>query len=275
MRLWLVIVSFLICFRAICKEDVVTIALLQNSKPHLLPLFLATIENQTWPKNKTYLYISVPSTDVQSCRIFEQWIGEVKYQYRGIHYVQRDSDEVYVDGNIHEKAAYWAHARSSHYFELDGTAFIAPSTIELLLKPKLPIIAPLLRTGSTLFSNYHACIDAQGYYSDCLFYHHLLGQEYKGLIEVPVVHGTYLVRWEFIPKLSFVDQTTRHPYVIFSQSARNNAIPQYLDTRIIYGHISFSNDVESFSKEPWISEFRGYRSLSKIIESEMANILTV
>ena len=38
-------------------NEYVTIAILAKDKAHTLPLYLACIENQTWPKCNTNLYI--------------------------------------------------------------------------------------------------------------------------------------------------------------------------------------------------------------------------
>ena len=39
------------------SDEFVTIAILAKDKAHTLPLYLACIEAQTWPKKNTYLYI--------------------------------------------------------------------------------------------------------------------------------------------------------------------------------------------------------------------------
>ena len=56
---------------------------------------------------------------------------------------------------------------------------------------------------------------------------------------MPVVHCTYLVRADVIPELTYEDESDRHEYVVFSDSARKAGIPQYLDNRQVYGYITF------------------------------------
>ncbi len=111
----------------------------------------------------------------------------------------------------------------------------------------MPIVAPLLRHVDINhpYSNYHADIDDNGYYQSCDTYTELLHQTLCGVVEVPVVHCTYLVRADVIPTLNYLDTTERHEYVIFSHCARTHKIPQYLDNRRAYGYIAFSsNDTE-------------------------------
>ena len=56
---------------------------------------------------------------------------------------------------------------------------------------------------------------------------------------MPVVHCTYLVRRDALDQLTYVDETSRFEYVVFSDSARKAQIPQYFDNRQIYGYIAF------------------------------------
>jgi hypothetical protein len=55
---------------------------------------------------------------------------------------------------------------------------------------------------------------------------------------MPVVNCTYLVRADVISWLKYRDATTRHEYVIFSESARNAGVPQFFDNRQVYGYLT-------------------------------------
>src|SRR5205814_6460796 len=48
------------------------------------------------------------------------------------------------------------------------------------------------------------------------------------------------IRADAIPELNYQDESGRHEYVVFSHSARQAGIPQYLDSRQIYGYITFA-----------------------------------
>jgi hypothetical protein len=122
----------------------------------------------------------------------------------------------------------------------------------------LPIVAPLLHS-KTAYSNYHANIDANGYYADSEFYHALLQRRLRGLIELPVVHCTYFIRNEWLGHIRYADGSGRHEYVIFSDNARKRGIPQYLDTRRVYGRLTFAENDAALAAEPWIAEFPSYR----------------
>jgi hypothetical protein len=56
---------------------------------------------------------------------------------------------------------------------------------------------------------------------------------------VPVIHCTYLVRADVMADLTYEEDSVRHEYVVFSDSARKAGIPQYIDNRQVYGYVTF------------------------------------
>src|SRR5581483_2337604 len=105
----------------------------------------------------------------------------------------------------------------------------------------LPVVAPMLVTDSTRYSNFHNVIDANGYFLDDPLYNPIHERKIRGLIEVPVVHCTYFVRYDVLDKVSYQDGSEHHEYVIFSRTLRNKLIPQYLDNRKHYGYITMAD----------------------------------
>jgi hypothetical protein len=91
------------------------------------------------------------------------------------------------------------------------------------------------------YSNFHAAVDENGYYKEVPHYHVLLHRRIRGIIEVPVVHCTYLVQADVISRLTYQDRSERHEYIVFSDVARVQEITQYLDNRSVYGYILFDN----------------------------------
>ena len=254
-----------------CSQPIehVTIAILAKDKAHTLPLYLRCLEQQTWPAEQSYLYIRTNNNTDDTVRILREWVEKVGDRYAGIYFDDSDVAEQVqqykqhewnyerfkVLGAIRQASVQWAQQHQSHYFVVDCDNFIASDTLEELLKTNLPIVAPLLKTGDSLYSNYHAAINADGYYADCPIYNMLWNGEIKGLVQVPVVHCTYLIRHEALDKITYDDASCRYEYVIFSDSARNAGIPQYIDTRKVYGRISFAETMQALQSEPWIAEF--------------------
>jgi len=250
--------------------DFVTIAILAKDKAHVLPVYLDCIEHQSWPAEKTYLYIRTNNNNDETVQILRDWINRVEKKYAQIYFDDTDvSDRVEqfkqhewngirfkVLGKIRQDSVDWAKEHNSHYFVIDCDNFIYQDTLENLINTNQPIVAPFLRCAKQPFySNYHFAIDHNGYYASHPFYYHILNQEIKGLIEVPVVHCTYFIRYEVLDKIYYDDDSWRYEYVIFSESARKNNIAQYLDNRKIYGYLTFAENKEEFYQEPWLHEF--------------------
>lgn len=242
----------------------ITIAILAKDKAHCLPLYLSCIEKQTWPKSLTYLYIRTNDNNDNTATILRDWIEKVKDLYLDIYFDDSDAStsvkeytqhewnctRFKVLGAIRKASVDWAYDHQSHYFVADCDNFIYPHTIETLVRSNLPIIAPLLHSNCA-YSNFHAAIDENGYYKESTWYLPLVNQELKGHIEVPVVHCTYLIRYEVLPEISYDDGSYRYEYVIFSDNARKKQIPQYLDTTDSFGAISFAETSTDLVKEPW------------------------
>lgn len=266
----IVMIIFLTFFiRIFCDSytEYVTIAILAKDKAHTLPLYLSCIENQTWPADKIYLYIRTNNNNDDTVQVLQNWIARVGSRYAKIYFDDTDVDEQVqqfkqhewnytrfkVLGKIRQDSVDWAREHNSHYFVADCDNFICPDTIESLIKTNVSIVGPFLRCyENPYYSNYHDTIDCNGYYAPSTFYYDILDQRVRGIIEVPVVHCTYLIRYEVLDSVCYDDESARYEYVIFSHSARKQNIAQYIDNRKIYGYVSFAETSEDFEKEPII-----------------------
>ncbi len=260
-------------------EKNITIVILAKDKEHVLDLYLACIEHQTWPASKTNLYIRTNNNNDNTVTILREWIRRVGDRYAKIYFDDTDtetpvqkykqhewnSERFRVLAKIRQDSVQWAYEQNSHYFVADCDNFIKPYTIEALMDAHLPIVAPFLVTcnppGSGIsshrwYSNYHDNIDECGYLELCDSYYKILRQETKGLLPLPVVHCTYFIRYETLPEIAYNDGSNDYEYVIFSRNARKKKILQYLDNRKIYGYLTFTETKESFSQEPWIEEIK-------------------
>lgn len=257
----------------------ITIAILARDKAHCLPLYLSCIENQTWPKSKTYLYIKTNNNTDKTAEILSNWVEKVKDQYLGIYFDDSnieskeyknhewDCARFKLLGKIRQDSLNYAYERNSDYFVADCDNFIFSTTIETLQKSGFSLIAPLLHT-SYAYSNFHSKIDENGYYADSPFYFPLVNQEIKGLIQVPVIHCTYFIRHEIVNQMSYDDESYRYEYVVFSDNARKKNIPQYLDTRESYGKITFANNLQELEEEPWFKELQNLAHVKEDIKAD-------
>jgi SAM-dependent methyltransferase/tetratricopeptide (TPR) repeat protein len=234
----------------------VLVAILAKQKEPSLPLYLDCIEALDYPKSSIVLYIRTNNNTDGTERILREWVARVDHLYAGVEFDAEDVATRVEQFGVHE----WNATRFSvlgrirnislrralehdcaFYFVADVDNFVRPCTLRELVALDLPIVAPLLRSinPGTFYSNYHAEIDANGYYKDCDQYHWVLNRWVRGVVEMPLVHCTYLVRTDVLNDLTYEDGTDRFEYVVFSDSARKSGVLQYIDNRQIYGYITF------------------------------------
>ena len=234
----------------------VLLAILAKQKEPALPLYLQCIEELDYPKSSIVLYIRTNNNRDNTEAILRDWVARVGKQYAAVEFDANDVEQPVETFGVHEWNAtrfkVLGHIRNvslqktkehdcDFYFVCDVDNFIRPCTLSELVDVDLPVVAPLLRcvTANDPYSNYHADVDERGYYRDCDQYYWILSRWVRGLFEVPVVHCTYLVRRDAIDRLTYIDGTDRHEYVVFSDSARRAGIAQYFDNRHIYGYLAF------------------------------------
>jgi glycosyltransferase involved in cell wall biosynthesis len=234
----------------------VLVAILAKQKEPSLPLYLECIEALEYPKSSIVLYIRTNNNTDGTERILREWVARVGHLYANVEFDAEDVAARVEQFGVHE----WNPTRFSvlgrirnislrralerdcaYYFVSDVDNFIRPCTLRELVALDLPIVAPLLRSigAGSFYSNFHAEINASGYYIPSDQYQWVLNRWVRGVIEMPVVHCTYLIRADVLIDLTYEDESKRHEYVVFSDSARKSGIPQYLDNRQVYGYITF------------------------------------
>jgi glycosyltransferase involved in cell wall biosynthesis len=239
----------------------VLMAILAKQKEAALPLYLECLEALDYPKSAIVLYIRTNNNTDRTEQILRDWVARVGHLYAGVEFNAEDVAARVQEFGAHEwNAARFrvlGHIRNvslrktvehgcDFYFVADVDNFIRPCTLRELVALNLPIVAPMLRSiqPGSIYSNYHAEVDANGYYKECDQYHWILNRSVRGVFEMPVVHCTYLVRADVLDDLTYQDGTDHFEYVIFSNSARRNSIPQYFNNRQVYGYITFDKAEE-------------------------------
>lgn len=258
----------------------VFLALLVKQKKAVLPLFLESLNNWDYPKENIFIYIRTNNNTDNTKQLLEEWIDKYSSEYKGCLYNSEDVPEKVEKYDIH----FWNGERfrvlgkirqesmkqalltdCEYYFVVDIDNFLFPETLKELVKLDLPIVAPFLRYAVALgenadtpieaakreghmsryYSNYHDKVDDFGSIIAEDVYYKILNQEIKGIIECMCVHCTYLIKREYLSELSYLEQSDRWEYMVFSNSARNKAIPQYLDNRTIYGVLTLSENIKA------------------------------
>jgi Anp1/Methyltransferase FkbM domain len=243
----------------------VLIAILAKQKEKVLPLYLECIESLDYPKSSIVLYIRTNNNTDRTEELLREWIEPIRHLYAGVEFDSSDVEEPVQKYSVHEwnpiRFRVLANIRNislsktlehncDFYFISDVDNFFHPCTLRELVALNLPIVAPMLRSisANNYFSNLHAEIDENGYFSACDQYYWIMHRYVRGVFEVPVVHCTYAIRSDVIPLLSYIDQTGRYEYVVFSHLARAAGVPQYFDNRQVYGYITFEEGSDASIK---------------------------
>ena len=237
----------------------ILLAILAKQKAGQLAFFLRCIEALDYPADRITLYVRTNNNTDATAEMLEEWLANAGRRYAGVAFDRTDVPERVQDFAEHE----WNPLRFSvlgrirqdsmqaaldhgcdFYFVADVDNFVRPNTLRSLVSLDLPIVAPFLKCTQTtsLYANYHEAVDGDGYLRSTDAYLWLFNQQVRGINAVAVVHCTYLVRADAIPRLRYSDGSGRHEYVIFADSARRAGIPQYLDNREVYGFVTFDED---------------------------------
>lgn len=240
----------------------VLLAILAKQKEAVLPLYLSCIEALDYPTDRIHLLVRTNNNTDRTADLLRDWIGAVGERYASVEFDDTDASEAVERFAVHEwndmRFRVLARIRQeslqrtlelgcAYYFVVDVDNFIRPDTLRALVDAGLPIAAPLLKCvdGDIEYYNFHEEIDPNGYNYRRNQFYWLAHQRVRGFCEVPVVHCTYLVRSDVIPLLSYLDHSGRHEYVVFSESARRNGVPQYLDNRELYGFLTLKEDPQA------------------------------
>jgi hypothetical protein len=237
-------------------KPTIFVAILAKQKAPMLPAWLESLYRWDYPKDRITLYIRSNNNTDPTSDILKQWANEHRQEYASVIEDYSDLDinlEQYkvhewnatrfkALGAIREKSVRMAQQQmADFYFVIDVDNFIKPDTLTKLVELNLPAVAPLLRCvddEQPAYSNYHLLANVNGYYLDDMRYYQVVRQEIKGLILCDVIHCTYLLRNDILKDVRYLDGTDDYEYVIFSRVLRAKKIPQYLDNREIYGHLS-------------------------------------
>ena len=155
-----------------------------------------------------------------------------------------------------DKARFW---ETDFYYTCDVDNFVLPHTLKKLVSYNQPVVAPLIRYAlgkeeHKPYANYHNIANPFGYYQDNFAYYRILNGEVRGLIKCDVVHCTYLIRKDTLPKIKYVDGTDDYEYVIFSRRLRELGITQWLDNTELYGYLTLDEDVDACIE--WMNKLR-------------------
>jgi Anp1 len=246
MKFFLVCLLLFVNFQLMAVEDKkVLLAILARNKAHVLEKYLKCLDSLDYNKKLITVYINTNNNQDATKEVLENWVKEGRDQYEKIIFESHEvdgaastrphewnADRFKLLGTIRNKSLQMTKENQcDYYFVVDCDNFIAPCTLKELMSKDKPIIAPMLLAVPELgdgYSNYFCAITETGYFQEHPDYGKILRRSMQGTYKVPVVHCTYLIDAKVIDKLTYVDNTHDYEFVIFSRSARDNNIDQYI-----------------------------------------------
>lgn len=246
---------------SILANKKILLAILARNKEHILPTFLKCIDNLDYDKKLISVYINTNNNEDKTEEILSEWVEKNKDLYNAIDFEKHEVKDLAKEELPHnwnsERLKTLAEIRNKslkktdeykcdYYFVVDCDNFIAPYTLKELIQKDKPIIAPMLKAipeENDPASNFFYSITDNGYYKNDPVYYLILDRKVIGTFKAPLVHCTYLVKAEYLNKLSYTNGTDEYEFIIFSRSARNGGVDQYICNEKIFGY-----SVNFFSK---------------------------
>ena len=238
-------------FKRNMKVNSITLVLLLDEREFLLPTFFNTLMKQSFPHNKINLFIA--ANDASMVYVID-WLKKSRKSFAEckLEKYQPENQE-----NLRIESIKFAKQNHSHYLMIKHYMWMKnPDTLKILFEAQKPVIAPLMRNANSMYANFNAAVDSNGYYMGDPSYPFLITTAVKGIIDVPVVKELYLIHYDVLDKVSFQENSARDEYVKFCNNCRAQGILQYLDTHHIYGNIAESKTVEEMVQEPFFIEYQ-------------------
>ena len=224
----------------ICKNKNLLISLLCCNNARNILICLDHINKLEYPKNKILFYIKCFICTDNTISLIKNWINDNKHYYFNIFldiYPIKDTLDNIID--IKNKTIEYAIKNDCDYLYLLPNCFLESKIINHLYKNKLPIIAPLIKSKNSLYSNFNYEIDNDGFFKsdDNDFYYKIFYQQIKGIIEVKAIKYCYLIRRDYLEYCITDKLNIYYEYINFADHCRLNDISLYLDNRIIGGYL--------------------------------------
>lgn len=211
----------------------VFLTILAQNKEHFLPRYLKSIENLDYDKKKITIYINTNNNQDGTEEILATWAKEHESEFNKVIFENYPASGInFTSGDTKNRSLQIAkESGCDFYFIADCDVFLTPSTLKILVKKDKPIIAPLIYRipeKEDFVINAWLAVDERGYFIEHPMQWELYFQKKRGTFKVPLVHCVYLIKSEFLDRLSYVDDTGDYEFIVFSRFARENGVDQYI-----------------------------------------------
>jgi FkbM family methyltransferase len=236
------------------KDKTVFLGILIKNNDNLIQYFLKSIENLDYKKTAMSVQINVCNDSIKVREQLENWVAKNKDKYAQVTCQYSENDKrnsmPQNDWNSEKfmqfkqiKNGYLKRCKELHCdycFIIESDVFLAPFTLKKLVEENKPVITPLLRPipeGNDPFRNFFGAVTRQGYYLDHPDYFSIADRRLVGTFKVPCVSFAYLIKSEYLNKLSYDDGLNDWDCLAFSRNARKNNVNQYICNEEEFGSL--------------------------------------
>jgi hypothetical protein len=264
----------------------VLVHVLAKNKEKTLPLYLETLKEWDYPKDRIYLYIRTNNNEDATEKLLLDFVMEYGHEYKGYIFEGNDiprpingtknhdwtTERLNVLRGLRDKGLRVAtEIGADFYFVSDVDNYLLPHTLRTLVEANQSAIAPLLRlaigAGETYdsehitlaanpdnYSNFDTQVVETGDTRNGEF-QHLFGQDYydilnrknPGIHKVAIIHCTYLLSRDTFTRVSYQNGVDGYDYIILAYNLRITRTPMYLDNREVYGCLTLAENANACS----------------------------
>ena len=260
------------------EAPIVLVHVLARNKEATLGLYLETMYEWDYPKERIVLYVRTNNNSDRTGGMLSEYIAKYGNEYMAVVYEGRNIDRPINHQKVHEwdgerlttmrmlrnKGFAVAHEWAcDFYFTADVDNYVMPHTLTTLVELNLPVVSPLLRyavdpdevvelnkvAANNTYSNFDTVVldtgDTHHGENAHLFdqrYFNILHRNVVGIHQVDLVHATYLIRRDVFTTIGYTNGVAGFEYIIFAYNLRIAGIPQYVDNREIYGCITLAEN---------------------------------
>lgn len=255
------------------KPSVLWVILVKNGEI-VLPLYLKCLLEQTYPKDRIFLYIRTNDNNDDTENVLKRFLEVHSHAFMGV-FINCES----VDYNLKKFSNHeWNRTRFlimaqlrqeamlhalemnlDFLFSCDVDNFLTPTTLENLVELQVPAVAPMLQmivpqdepksiSENKYYSNFHDLIDEKGSYLSSNRYYQIISRAILGIFKVDLIHCTYLIRRDIFTLVNYSFFEGNWEYQNFALSLKECQIPQLIDNRFNYGFLTMSDRVGEAEK---------------------------
>jgi len=240
-------------------------AILVSNEFKLSSDYLVTLRAQNYEKQLIHLYIVNSDNTVETGKLIKDFIEEYGSLYLGVTFLNAapvtkqfagspsGSSSSTFNGATKIRQASVEFAKTGnfdYYFVSDVNNFLTSKVLTELMKLELPIVAPLLSSGSTNLyedTNFQEKSGPSGQLLHTQRHAAIVSRELSGILQVDQVKGTYLVKNEVLQFIDYglSDNFDDNHNLTLSLLNKSPLTRQFLEARQFWGALITNESLET------------------------------